>query len=45
MTKKEQDFLNAIAFQRNQAMDMVASLQAEIAELKDSIAELSKEHP
>ena len=40
MTPTEQNFINAIAVQRNQALDLVANLQAELAARDQKIAEL-----
>lgn len=40
MTPKEQSFVNALAAQRNAALDAAANLQAEIVERDERIKEL-----
>ena len=45
MTPKEQSFVNALAAQRNAALDVAANLQAEIIERDEKIKELEAKIP
>lgn len=45
MTPKEQAFVNAIAAQRDQAMNLICNLQAEIFERDEKIKSLEEKLP
>ena len=45
MTPKEQNFVNALAAQRNAALDAAANLQAEVMERDEKIKELEAKLP